>query len=77
MCNLYNPCYVRSKAPKPHEKPVALRAQSATALRAFDESGPDNVPEQIRYWALKTSNPLVVRGLAHEVEGVIDWTLAA
>jgi DICT domain-containing protein len=47
------------------------------ALVAFDEAGPDSVPEQARYWALKTSNPLVVRGLSHAVEGVIDWTLAA
>ena len=47
------------------------------ALVAFDEGGSDNVPEQARYWALKTSNPLVVRGLSDAVEGVIDWTLAA
>jgi DICT domain-containing protein len=49
----------------------------SAALVAFDESGPDSVPEQARYWALKTSNPLVVRGLSRAVEGVIDWTLAA
>ncbi len=47
------------------------------ALVAFDETRTDANPEQIRYWALKTSNPLVVRGLAHAVDGVIDWTLAA
>ena len=47
------------------------------ALVAFDESGADSAPEQGRYWALKTSNPLVVRALSHAVEGVIDWTLAA
>ena len=49
----------------------------SAALLAFDESGPDIAPEQGRYWALKTSNPLVVRRLTHAVEGVIDWTLAA
>ena len=47
------------------------------ALVAFDESGPDCVPEQARYWALKSSNPSVVGGLSNAVEGVIDWTLAA
>ena len=47
------------------------------AFVAFDETGPDSLPEQIRYWALKSSNPSVVRGLAHAVDGVIDWTLAA
>jgi len=47
------------------------------ALVAFDETGPDCMSEQIRYWALKSSNPLVVRGLAHAIDGVIDWTLAA
>ena len=47
------------------------------ALVAFDEAGADTLPEQIRYWALKSSNPLVVRGLANAVDGVIDWTLAA
>jgi DICT domain-containing protein len=47
------------------------------ALVAFDETGPDCLSEQIRYWALKSSNPLVVRGLAHAIDGVIDWTLAA
>jgi hypothetical protein len=48
------------------------------ALVAFDETGVDgSLSEQIRYWALKTSNPLVVRGLVNAVDGVIDWTLAA
>lgn len=47
------------------------------ALVAFDEAGADCSAEQIRYWALKSSNPLVVRGLANAVDGVIDWTLAA
>jgi hypothetical protein len=48
------------------------------ALVAFDEVGLDEVfQEQMRYWALKTSNPAVVHSLARSVEGVIDWTLAA
>ena len=47
------------------------------ALVAFDETGTDGTAEQIRYWALKTSKPSVVRGLANAVDGVIDWTLAA
>jgi hypothetical protein len=33
--------------------------------------------EQIRYWALKTSNTHFVAELANAVEGVIDWSLAA
>ena len=47
------------------------------ALVAFDEAGPESMPEQIRYWALKTSNSNVVGVLANAVEGVIDWSLAA
>jgi DICT domain-containing protein len=47
------------------------------ALVAFDEAGAETLPEQIRYWALKTSNPNLVGSLANSVEGVIDWTLAA
>jgi len=48
------------------------------AVIAFDEEGEtSDVPEQIRYWALKTSNANTVRSLAAEVEGVIDWSLAA
>jgi len=48
------------------------------ALVAFDETGADGAsPEQIRYWALKTSNPLIIRGLSHAIEGMIDWSLAA
>ena len=49
----------------------------SSALVAFDETGPDILPEQIRYWALKTSNPKLVGSLANVVEGVIDWSLAA
>lgn len=48
-----------------------------TAFIAFDEIGIDEAPEQIRYWALKTSNPFVLRGLVNAVEDVIDWSLAA
>ena len=47
------------------------------ALVAFDEVGSDSAPEQIRYWALKTSNAQFVGELANAVEGVIDWSLAA
>lgn len=47
------------------------------ALVAFDESGPDDSPEQVRYWVFKTSNPQLVGSLANAVEGVIDWSLAA
>ena len=47
------------------------------AVVAFDEAGPETLPEQIRYWALKTSNPNIVGSLANAVEGVIDWSLAA
>lgn len=56
---------------------IAQSPTLSSALVAFDETGPDTVAEQIRYWALKTSNPLVVRGLANAIDGVIDWTLAA
>ena len=47
------------------------------ALVAFDETEVETLPEQIRYWAMKTSNPNFVGGLANAVEGVIDWCLAA
>ena len=47
------------------------------AVVAFDEAGTEALPEQIRYWALKTSNPNLVGSLANAVEGVIDWSLAA
>jgi len=48
------------------------------ALVAFDEeSEDDSLSEQIRYWALKTSNPNVVQSLATGIEGMIDWSLAA
>ena len=47
------------------------------ALVAYDEAGGNTLPEEIRYWALKTSNPSLVTNLANAVEGVIDWSLAA
>ena len=71
------------------ELPGALRLSRETflivqssnlnrALVAFDEeSEDDSLPEQIRYWALKTSNPNVVKSLATGIEGMIDWSLAA
>ena len=49
----------------------------SSALVAFDEAGCDNLPEHIRYWALKSSNENLVWHLANAVEGVIDWSLAA
>jgi DICT domain-containing protein len=49
----------------------------SSALVAFDEAGAEAVPEQVRYWALKTSNSHLVCDLANAVEGVIDWSLAA
>lgn len=48
-----------------------------TAFLAFDEAGLNSLPEQICYWALKTSNPKIVGGLVNAIEGVIDKTLAA
>jgi diguanylate cyclase/two-component system sensory protein len=56
---------------------IAQSPSLNAAFVAFDETGPDSLPEQIRYWVLKSSNALVVRGLANAVDGVIDWTLAA
>lgn len=47
------------------------------AFVAFDEAGPEASPEQVRYWAMKTSNEDLVVSLASAVEGVIDWSLAA
>ena len=47
------------------------------AVVAFDEAGPDALPDQSRYWAVKTSNSNFVSSLANAVEGVIDWSLAA
>lgn len=57
---------------------ITQSTSMSCALVAFDERGLDtSMPEQIRFWALKTSNPSVVGCLASAVEGVIDWTLAA
>ena len=48
------------------------------AFLAFDEAGFEtDMPEQIRFWAIKTSQPAVVSGLSNAVEGMIDRTLAA
>ncbi len=47
------------------------------ALVAFDETRVEGMPEQIRYWAVKTSNSRLVSSLANAIEGVIDWSLAA
>ena len=56
---------------------IANSSSLSCALVAFDETGSQSSPEQIRYWALKTSNPENVASLANCVEGVIDWSLAA
>jgi Sensory domain in DIguanylate Cyclases and Two-component system len=56
---------------------IADSSSLSCAIVAFDEVGAETAPEQIRYWALKTSNPAVVHALSKSVEGVIDWTLAA
>lgn len=56
---------------------IAHSSSLSSALVAFDEVGADATPEQVRYWALKTSNVNLVRALAKAVEGVIDWSLAA
>lgn len=48
------------------------------AIVAFDEEGINNsMPEQIRYWILKSSNEAIVQSLTAEVEGVIDCSFAA
>ena len=46
-------------------------------LVAFDEAEVETLPEQIRYWAFKTSNASLVGSLTNGIEGVIDWSLAA
>jgi len=56
---------------------IANSTSLSCALVAFDETGLQTSPEQIRYWALKTSNPDIVASLSNSVEGVIDWCLAA
>lgn len=48
------------------------------AVVAFDEAAVNMAtPEQVRYWAIKSSNPAVVQALSKSVEGVIDRSLAA
>jgi hypothetical protein len=57
---------------------ITQSSSLCTAFLAYDEAGADTLmPEQIRYWAIKTSNPAAVTGLVNAIEGVIDWTLAA
>lgn len=56
---------------------IANSSSLSCAVVAFDEAGPETLPEQIRYWALKSSNPNIVASLSNAVEGVIDWSLAA
>ena len=57
---------------------ITQSSSLCTAFLAYDEAGTDTmVPEQIRYWAIKTSNVGIVSALVNAVEDVIDWTLAA
>ena len=58
---------------------VGARAQLEADISDPDdeESEDESLPEQIRYWALKSSNPKVVQSLATSIEGMIDWSLAA
>ena len=57
---------------------IVQSSNLSRALVAFDEESEDaSSPEQIRYWALKTSNSNVVQSLATGIEGMIDWSLAA
>jgi hypothetical protein len=56
---------------------IANSSSLRCAIVAFDEAGFQTSPEQIRYWAVKTSNPDIVGSLSNSVEGVIDWSLAA
>jgi hypothetical protein len=57
---------------------ITSSSSLATSFVAVDEGGFDpNLPEQIHYWALKTINESTVNSLVNDVEGVIDWTLAA
>ena len=57
---------------------ITQSSSLCTAFLAYDEAGSDTMmPEQIRYWAIKTSNAMIVSELVNAIEGVIDWTLAA
>jgi hypothetical protein len=57
---------------------IAESSTLHTAFLAFDEEIEDTaMPEQIRYWALKTCNKSTLVGLVNAIEGVIDWSLAA
>jgi DICT domain-containing protein len=56
---------------------IAHSNSLSSALVAFDETGLETLPEQVRYWALKSTNVGLVATLVNAVEGVIDWSLAA
>ena len=57
---------------------IAQSSSLHTAFLAFDEGGFEiTTPEQIRFWAVKTSHPAIVSHLSTAIEGLIDWTLAA
>ena len=57
---------------------IADSSTFQTAFLAFDEEGPDtSMPEQIRYWALKTSKKSDVAGLVNAIDLLIDQSLAA
>lgn len=56
---------------------IADSTSLSCAVVAFDEAAGNTTPEQMRYWAIKSSNPAVVHALSTSVEGVIDWSLAA
>jgi DICT domain-containing protein len=56
---------------------ITQSSSLSCALVAFDETGLESLPEQVRYWVLKTSNSDLVGSLANAVEGVIDRSLAA
>jgi DICT domain-containing protein len=56
---------------------IAHSNSLSSALVAFDETGLEALPEQVRYWALKSTNVGLVATLVNAVEGVIDWSLAA
>jgi len=57
---------------------IAESSSLHTAFLAYDEAGVEtDIPEQIEFWALKTSDAKIVRGLSNAVEGMIDRTLAA
>jgi DICT domain-containing protein len=57
---------------------IAQSSNLNIAFLAYDEAGVEtDMPEQIRFWTLKTSDAKIVRGLSNAVEGIIDRSLAA